>query len=202
MPTPRYSTAGESHGACLIIQIDGLPAGFEIPVDLTNAMLLRRQGGYGRGGRMKIETDTIEILTGILRGRTIGSPLALKIANRDHRIDEAPAVHRPRPGHADLAGAYKWDTDDCRPVLERASARETASRTAAVTNRAPGADLSTSDQPSPEGGATSMPATCAPARAQRSAQAAPMPEAAPVIRTALPSRRPTSQPSPRPAPRT
>lgn len=131
MPDLRYSTAGESHGACLITQIDGLPAGFEIPVRLANAMLLRRQGGYGRGGRQKIEKDEIEILTGVLRGRTIGSPLALKIANRDHRIDDAPAVHRPRPGHADLAGAYKWDTDDCRPVLERASARETASRTAA-----------------------------------------------------------------------
>lgn len=126
-----YSTAGESHGACLIAQIDGLPAGLEIPVDLANEMLRLRQGGYGRGGRMKIETDAIEVLTGILRGRTIGSPLAIRIANRDHRIDEAPPVHRPRPGHADLAGAYKWGTDDARPVLERASARETAARTAA-----------------------------------------------------------------------
>ena len=127
----RYSTAGESHGACLIAQIDGLPAGFEIPADRIAAMLRRRQGGYGRGGRQKIETDSAEILTGILRGRTIGSPLAIRIPNRDHRIDEAPPVHRPRPGHADLAGAFKWDTDDCRPVLERASARETAARTAA-----------------------------------------------------------------------
>jgi len=126
-----YHTAGESHGPCLVAQIEGLPSGFEIPVDLVNAMLHRRQGGYGRGGRQKIEADTIEILTGVLRGRTIGSPLALRIANRDDRLDEAPAVHRPRPGHADLAGAYKWETDDCRPVLERASARETAARTAA-----------------------------------------------------------------------
>ncbi len=125
-----YSTAGESHGACLVTQIDGLPAGFEIPVTLANDLLKMRQGGYGRGGRQKIETDVIEPLTGVLRGKTIGSPLVIRIANRDHRIDEAPAVHRPRPGHADLAGAYKWETDDCRPVLERASARETAARTA------------------------------------------------------------------------
>ncbi len=126
-----YTTAGESHGACLVTQIEGLPAGFEVPEDLTNDMLRRRQGGYGRGGRQKIEADAIEVLSGVLRGRTIGSPLALKIPNRDHRIDEAPPVHRPRPGHADLAGALKWGTDDCRPVLERASARETAARTAA-----------------------------------------------------------------------
>jgi chorismate synthase len=127
----RYTTAGESHGSCLIAQVEGLPAGFEIPTTLIDAMLLRRQGGYGRGGRQKIETDRAELLTGVLRGRSIGSPLAMRIANRDHRIDEAPPVHRPRPGHADLAGAHKWDTDDCRPVLERASARETAARTAA-----------------------------------------------------------------------
>ena len=125
------TTAGESHGACLITQIEGLPAGFELPVDLANDMLQRRQGGYGRGGRQKIEQDRVEILTGILRGRAIGSPLVIRIANRDARIDEAPPLHRPRPGHADLAGAMKWDTDDCRPVLERASARETAARTAA-----------------------------------------------------------------------
>lgn len=126
-----YSTAGESHGACLIALIEGLPAGLEIPVALADEMLRMRQGGYGRGGRQKIETDRVEVLTGILRGKTIGSPLALRIANRDHRIDEAPPLHRPRPGHADLAGAVKWRTDDARPVLERASARETAARTAA-----------------------------------------------------------------------
>ncbi len=126
-----YSTAGESHGACLISQIEGLPAGFEIPTALADEMLRMRQGGYGRGGRQKIETDAVEVLAGVLRGRTIGSPLALRIANRDHRIDEAPPLHRPRPGHADLAGAVKWETEDCRPVLERASARETAARTAA-----------------------------------------------------------------------
>jgi chorismate synthase len=126
-----YSTAGESHGACLIAQIEGLPAGLEVPVSLADGMLRLRQGGYGRGGRMKIEMDRVEVLTGILRGKTIGSPLAIRIANRDHRIDEAPPVHRPRPGPADLAGAYTWGTDDARPVLERASARETAARTAA-----------------------------------------------------------------------
>jgi chorismate synthase len=126
-----YTTAGESHGACLIAQIEGLPAGFRVPVALANEMLRMRQGGYGRGGRQKIEHDEVEILTGVLRGATIGSPLALRIENRDARIDEAPPLHRPRPGHADLAGAFKWQTDDCRPVLERASARETAARTAA-----------------------------------------------------------------------
>jgi chorismate synthase len=126
-----YSTAGESHGACLIAQIEGLPAGLRIPFELANEMLRLRQGGYGRSGRQKIERDEIELLTGVIRGQTIGSPLAIRIANRDHRIDEAPPVHRPRPGHADLAGAYKWETTDCRPVLERASARETAARTAA-----------------------------------------------------------------------
>lgn len=126
-----YTTAGESHGRCLIAQIEGLPAGWEIPRSLVDDMLRLRQGGYGRGGRQKIETDTAEVLTGAIRGRTIGSPVVLQIANRDVRIDEAPALYRPRPGHADLAGAVKWGTDDCRPVLERASARETAARTAA-----------------------------------------------------------------------
>ncbi len=126
-----YTTAGESHGPCVLAQIEGLPAGFLVPADLANEMLLMRQGGYGRGGRQKIERDSIEILSGVIRGATIGSPLAIRIANKDARLDEAPALHRPRPGHADLAGAYKWLTDDCRPVLERASARETAARTAA-----------------------------------------------------------------------
>ncbi|MGH2570497.1 MAG: chorismate synthase, partial [bacterium] len=113
-----YSTAGESHGACLIAQIEGLPAGLRIPVELANEMLRLRQGGYGRSGRQKIERDEVDVLTGVIRGQTIGSPLAIRIANRDHRIDEAPPVRRPRPGHADLAGAYKWETADCRPVLE------------------------------------------------------------------------------------
>jgi chorismate synthase len=131
VPRLTYTTAGESHGACLVAQVEGLPSGFPVPVELVDAMLAARQGGYGRGGRQKIEKDTVEVLAGVLRGRTIGSPLVLRIANRDQRIDEAPPVHRPRPGHADLAGSYKWLTDDARPVLERASARETAARTAA-----------------------------------------------------------------------
>jgi len=126
-----YTTAGESHGNCLIAQVEGLPAGFPLPLALLDELLKRRQGGYGRGGRQKIEEDHAEILTGVLRGAAIGSPLVMRIANRDSRLDEAPPLHRPRPGHADLAGALKWDTDDCRPVLERASARETAARTAA-----------------------------------------------------------------------
>ncbi|MAF27259.1 MAG: chorismate synthase [Gemmatimonadota bacterium] len=125
------ATAGESHGACLITLVEGLPAGFRIPLERVDSMLAMRQGGYGRGGRQSIETDRAELLSGVLRGKTIGSPVALRINNRDHRIDEAPPVHRPRPGHADLAGAWKWGTTDCRPVLERASARETAARTAA-----------------------------------------------------------------------
>ncbi|MFN8178174.1 MAG: chorismate synthase [bacterium] len=126
-----YATAGESHGSCLVAQVDGLPAGFALPLGLVDELLRRRQGGYGRGGRQKIEEDRVEVLTGVLRGRAIGSPLVMRIANRDSRLDEAPPLHRPRPGHADLAGALKWDTEDCRPILERASARETAARTAA-----------------------------------------------------------------------
>jgi len=93
--------------------------------------LRRRQGGYGRGGRQKIETDIIEILSGVRRGKTIGSPIALQLINKDSRLDDAPPLHRPRPGHADLAGSIKWLTTDCREVLERASARETAARVAA-----------------------------------------------------------------------
>ncbi len=126
-----YTTAGESHGPCLLARIEGLPAGFRVPGELIDEMLSRRQRGYGRSERQQLETDQAEILAGVLRGETIGSPLVLQIRNRDHRIDTAPPLHRPRPGHADLAGALKWLTDDCRPVLERASARETAARTAA-----------------------------------------------------------------------
>lgn len=126
-----YRTAGESHGPALTILIEGLPAGVGIDTELINAELTRRQGGYGRGGRMKIERDAVTILSGVRQGRAIGSPLVLQIVNRDSRIDEAPPVHRPRPGHADMAGAIKWLTPDCRETLERASARETASRTAA-----------------------------------------------------------------------
>src|SRR5438477_10804080 len=131
MASLSYRTAGESHGRALISVIEGMPAGLTIDVDLINAELRRRQGGYGRGGRQKIETDTIEILSGVRRGKTIGSPILLQLINKDSRLDEAPALHRPRPGHADLAGSIKWLTTDCRETLERASARETAARVAA-----------------------------------------------------------------------
>ena len=130
----RYPTAGESHGPALIVLIQGLPAGVDVDLAFINAELRRRQGGYGRGGRQRIETDSVEVLSGVRRGLTIGSPVALRIANKDSRMDDAertPPVHRPRPGHADLAGSVKWLTTDCRETLERASARETAARTAA-----------------------------------------------------------------------
>ncbi len=126
-----YRTAGESHGQALTTLVEGMPAGVTVDVDLMNAELQRRQGGYGRGGRMKIEKDQINILSGIRRGVTIGSPIAMQLINKDWRIDDAPEVQRPRPGHADLAGSLKWLTTDCRETLERASARETAARVAA-----------------------------------------------------------------------
>jgi chorismate synthase len=131
MASLSYRTAGESHGKALITLIEGLPAGMTIDKEFIDAELRRRQGGYGRGGRQKIETDAIEILSGVRRGKSIGSPIVLEIVNRDSRLDDAPPVHRPRPGHADLAGSIKWLTTDCRETLERASARETAARVAA-----------------------------------------------------------------------
>jgi chorismate synthase len=131
MASLSYRTAGESHGPALLALIEGMPAGIPIDSDLINAELRRRQGGYGRGGRQKIETDTVQYLSGIRRGKTIASPVALQIINKDSRLDDAPPVHRPRPGHADLAGSIKWLTTDCRETLERASARETAARVAA-----------------------------------------------------------------------
>ncbi len=131
MANLEYRTAGESHGQALITLIEGLPAGLRLDVDFLNDALRRRQGGYGRGGRMAIEKDEINILSGIRAGTTIGSPLAMQLKNRDWRIDKAPDIHRPRPGHADFAGAMKWLTTDCRGTLERASARETAARVAA-----------------------------------------------------------------------
>lgn len=124
-------TAGESHGRALIALIEGMPAGLRIDAESVNAELTRRQGGYGRGGRMKIEQDRAEVLSGLRDGVTLGSPIAVQIINRDCRIDTAPPLHHPRPGHADLAGSLKWLTTDCRNVLERASARETAARVAA-----------------------------------------------------------------------
>jgi chorismate synthase len=130
----RYQTAGESHGPALVAIIDGMPSDVEIDAARVNAELARRQGGYGRGARQKIETDLAEFLGGLRQGRTIGSPIALRVVNRDNRIDDAvktPPVTRPRPGHADLAGSLKYLVSDCRGTLERASARETAARVAA-----------------------------------------------------------------------
>ena len=131
MPSLTYRTAGESHGRALVALVEGMPAGVPVDKGFIDGELRRRQGGYGRGGRQKIETDTVEILSGVRRGKSIGSPIVLEIINRDSRIDEAPEVNRPRPGHADLAGSIKWLTTDCRETLERASARETAARVAA-----------------------------------------------------------------------
>ena len=126
----RFLTAGESHGRALIATVEGLPAGIPIDEEYINAQMARRMFGYGRGGRMKIETDTAEIMSGVIRGATIGSPVAFFIGNRDWRKDE-PDVTRPRPGHTDLVGALKYGFDDVRRVLERSSARETAARVAA-----------------------------------------------------------------------
>ena len=144
----RFLTAGESHGQALVVTVDGMPAGLDLDVDALNAQLRRRQGGYGRGRRMQIESDRAEILAGVRHGRTTGAPIALLIRNRDwvnwqqtmYVEAEKPEgatganraeVTRPRPGHADLAGALKYGHADIRDVLERASARETAARVAA-----------------------------------------------------------------------
>jgi len=144
----RFLTAGESHGQALVVTVDGMPAGLDLDLDALNHQLTRRQGGYGRGRRMTIESDRAEVLAGVRRGRTTGAPIALLIRNRDwvnwqqtmHPEPTAPegatgakraGVTRPRPGHADLAGALKYGHDDVRDVLERASARETAARVAA-----------------------------------------------------------------------
>ena len=137
----RYFTAGETHGKCLTVIIEGMPSGVKIDIEKINAALSARQQGYGRGGRMKIEKDTAEILSGVRGGYTMGSPIALKIENRDWAnwesimgAEEATAeraVTCPRPGHADLTGGMKYNHHDMRNVLERASARETAARVAA-----------------------------------------------------------------------
>jgi chorismate synthase len=131
MSSLGYRTAGESHGKALITLIEGMPAGVSVDLDFINAELRRRQGGYGRGGRQRIEHDAVDVLSGVRRGKTIASPVVLQIVNKDSRLDDAPPVSRPRPGHADLAGSIKWLTTDCRETLERASARETAARVAA-----------------------------------------------------------------------
>jgi len=141
----RFLTAGESHGRGLVVLVEGLPAGLAVETAGIDRDLRRRQGGHGRGGRMKIERDAAEILSGVRHGRTLGSPVALVLQNRDWpnwetvmavEPTEAPEedlrrVERPRPGHADLAGGMKYDRRDLRDILERASARETAARTAA-----------------------------------------------------------------------
>src|SRR5687767_7936946 len=134
MATLTYRTAGESHGKALITLVEGMPAGVPVDKELIDRELLRRQGGYGRGGRQKLETDRVEFLTGVRMNKTIASPVTMIIPNKDSRLDDltaTPPLHRPRPGHADLAGSIKWLTTDCRETLERASARETAARVAA-----------------------------------------------------------------------
>ena len=126
----RFLTAGESHGPFLVAILEGMPAGVPINLATLAAQMRRRQLGYGRGPRMQFETDTMEFLAGIRRGKTLGSPIALSIKNKDASIDRLPVVTQPRPGHADLTGAMKYDHRDIRNVLERASARETAARVA------------------------------------------------------------------------
>ena len=140
----RFETAGESHGECLIATLTGLPAGIPVCLDFINRQLWRRQQGYGRGGRMKIETDQARIVAGIRHSHTIGSPIAGVIENKywknwtgtlpgeakDADAGKEKPVHRPRPGHADLAGVIKYNFSEARHVLERASARETAARVA------------------------------------------------------------------------
>jgi chorismate synthase len=138
----RFTTAGESHGPGLVAVVEGMPAGLELDRDALDRDMARRQLGHGRGGRMKIETDAVEIRSGVRHGRTLGSPIAVLVANRDYpnweeRMNPWPVdgavdeVHTPRPGHADLAGLLKHGHTDVRNVLERASARETAARVAA-----------------------------------------------------------------------
>jgi chorismate synthase len=138
----RFSTAGESHGESLVALVSGLPAGIPVAQEFIDRELWRRQQGYGRGGRMRIERDTAHILSGVRHGKTIGSPIAMTLANNDWKNwadilpvkegdpDKHKAVASPRPGHADLAGALKYDFKDARYVLERASARESAARVA------------------------------------------------------------------------
>lgn len=126
----RYWTAGESHGKCLLALVDGFPAGVSLETDSIDAELRRRQGGYGRGGRQRIETDHVEILTGVWRNQTLGSPIALQVPNKDYKLERLSDLERPRPGHGDLSGSVKY-LGSIRGILERASARETAVRVAA-----------------------------------------------------------------------
>jgi len=126
----RYWTAGESHGPALVALVDGFPAGLAVDKAAIDHELKRRQGGYGRGGRQRIETDTVTFLSGLWKGITLGSPLALEVVNKDYKLERLDEVDRPRPGHADLPGSIKH-LGGIRAVLERASARETAARVAA-----------------------------------------------------------------------
>ncbi|MDD3586591.1 MAG: chorismate synthase [Thermoguttaceae bacterium] len=123
-------TAGESHGKGLYALINGFPAGVQIDCDVINAELQRRQGGYGRGGRQSIETDTVDVQTGILHGKSTGAPISLWVKNKDYKIESMPELVEPRPGHGDLTGSIKY-LSGIRPILERSSARETAARVAA-----------------------------------------------------------------------
>jgi chorismate synthase len=141
----RFVTAGESHGQALIAWVSGVPAGVPIDFDFVQRELHRRQLGYGRGGRQKIEKDRVEFLAGVRHGQTIGAPIALRIENRDwanwekalpvEKFPDSESAERrltaPRPGHTDLAGSMKFNLHDARYILERASARETAARVAA-----------------------------------------------------------------------
>jgi len=130
----RFLTAGESHGPSLTTILDGMPAGLSLTTEIINKELARRQQGYGSGGRMKIETDTVQILGGVMTGETTGAPIALLVQNDDHVKWKGKAIEpmtAPRPGHADLTGAVKYGYKDLRPALERASARETTMRVAA-----------------------------------------------------------------------
>jgi chorismate synthase len=142
MSSFRFTTAGESHGPGLVAIVEGMPAGLALDREALDRDMARRQLGHGRGGRMKIETDTVEVRSGVRHGRTLGSPIAVLVANRDYAnweermnpwpVDaEVDEVHLPRPGHADLVGSQKYGHTDIRNVLERASARETAARVAA-----------------------------------------------------------------------
>ena len=140
----RFETAGESHGECLVATLTGLPAGIPISIEYLDRQLWRRQQGFGRGGRMKIETDRVHIVSGIRHSQTIGSPIAVSLENKDWKnwtgilpVDAKDAepsqdkpLTRPRPGHADLAGAVKYNFPEARYILERASARETTARVA------------------------------------------------------------------------
>lgn len=126
----RYWTAGESHGKALLAIVDGFPAGVPLDAPAIDVDLRRRQGGYGRGGRQRIETDTVDIKTGVWQNTSIGSPIALEVVNRDYKLERLSDIQRPRPGHGDLTGAIKY-LGSIRGVLERASARETTVRVAA-----------------------------------------------------------------------